>query len=360
MEIREVKQFLGGMLDVIDPAKKDAPKIATPIMLIGATGIGKSKSLQQLAEEKGVGYIDLRLATQEVTDLVGIPRTVEVDGERRTIWTKPDWFPKEGTRGILALEEVNRAPEDVRQAIFQLLTEWKLHTHSLPQGWVIVSLVNPDNGNYHVAQLGPAFRRRFVQLVVTPPDTTEWAIWAKKAGIDERVLRFCTQMPQAFGKEEDIKIDAFPTRAGYEMLSRLMEHNIIPSNCIHEVASGILGTALATTFVQSLKKNFEQYITASQIFDNYDKFQKKYQAQVKDKRNDLIHATMVDVIATAETSKLSQKQVDNLCMYLQDSLPETLTTIVLRLDNNALLSKLSKHEDLIEKIIEIKKNIQDI
>jgi len=360
MEIKEIQQLLGNYLDIVNPANDKSPDIRIPFMLNGSTGIGKSQSLHQLCQSKGVGFIDLRLATQEVTDLVGIPRTVTVGEEYRTYWTKPVWFPEEGTRGVLALEEVNRAPEDVRQAIFQLLTEWKLHTHVLPKGWIIVALINPDNGSYHVSQLGPAFRRRFAQLVVTPPDVTDWSIWAKKADLSDKIVRFCTQFPKAFGKEEDIKIEAFPTRAGYEMLSRLIENNIVPSNCLHEIASGIIGSSLATTFVQSLKKDFEQYLTAHQIVTEYPKIQKQYKDQVEKKRNDLLHATMVDIIATVETASLSNKEADNLATYMMDSLPETLTAIVLRLSNNSVLNKLSKHEDLIMKITEIKANITDI
>jgi len=350
-------------------------------MLIGTTGCGKSWSMKELANELGVDFIDLRLATQEVTDLIGIPRTTYVNKETgevltakayatlpvekrdlyepRTFWTKPVWFPREGTKGILALEEVNRAPEDVRQAIFQLLTEWKLHTHELPTGWVIVSLINPDNGSYHVNQLDPAFKRRFVQIVVTPPDATDWCVWAKKNGLDDRVIRFVAQFPRLLGKDDDISIDAFPTRAGYHMLSILLQHNVIPPNCLHEVASGIVGTEAATSFVQALKGGFEKVITAQEILSNYSAVRARYKNLVKSNRNDLLYATMVDVIATCETKKLSKSELDNLHYYLLDSPAETLTTIVLRLSDN-VLAKLSSYADLVDKIVEIKKNISDI
>ena len=161
MQIKQVQEFIGNVSD---------KELNIPILLLGSTGIGKSYQLKELAQQKDIEFIDLRLATQEVTDLIGIPRSEK----GKTHWEKPNWFPEEGTRGILALEEVNRAPEDVRQAIFQLLTEWQLHTHKLPKSWIIVSLINPDNGAYHVNQLDPAFKRRFCQVVVDNPSEVDW------------------------------------------------------------------------------------------------------------------------------------------------------------------------------------------
>ncbi len=44
-----------------------------PTFLWGAPGIGKSSIVKQIASEKEVGFIDLRLALMDPTDLKGIP-----------------------------------------------------------------------------------------------------------------------------------------------------------------------------------------------------------------------------------------------------------------------------------------------
>ena len=379
MTVNETKQFVSNMI---------RKEVKAPVLLIGATGIGKSWSMKEVAKEMSeegepVGFVDLRLATQEVTDLIGIPRSVYVDKENpdriiskeeimngsfkgkfepRTMWTKPGWWPKEGSKGILALEEVNRAPEDVRQAIFQLLTEWKLHTHSLPDGWAIVSLINPDNGSYHVNQLDPAFKRRFIQLVVTPPDAMDWCIWAKKNKVDDRVITFVAQFPKHLGKDEDISIEAFPTRAGYTMLANLLQAGVIPDKCIHEVASGIIGIDSATVFTQSLKGNMERPISAEQIIKDYDKVREHHQKLLKAKRTDLLYCTMVDVIATIDSADIKSYKADeitNIHDYLVDCPAETLTNIILRM-NDRMLERLSKFNDLAKKASEIKRSVSEI
>jgi len=351
MKITEVQTLISNLSD---------KEINTPLLLIGPTGIGKSWLTKEIADTKGLEYIDLRLATQEVTDLIGIPRTVKHENEEpRTVWTKPNWFPKEGTKGILMLEEVNRSPEDVRQAIFQLLTEWKLHDHTLPKGWIIVSMINPDNGMYHVNQLDPAFKRRFIQVIVNPPDITDWCVWAKKNKVSDDVIRFVSQFPKSLTKSEDINIEATATPAGYHMLSTLLSNNVIPNKCLHEVASGIIGTEWATTFVQSLRQDFEKPITAEQIFSDYSKVKKRHKKMLDNSRNDLIYATMIDIIAECDTKNLKKAEVENLKDYLNDCGAETMTTIALRL-NEKILGKLSQYPELLEKVTEIKKNISDV
>ena len=355
MDIKAVQEFIKGISD---------KQLNTPVLIVGDTGIGKSYQLKDLAKAQGegFGFIDLRLATQEVTDLIGIPRTVqEGEGEFTTYWTRPNWWPKEGTRGILALEEVNRAPEDVRQAIFQLLTEWRLHTHVLPKGWSIVALINPDNNQYHVNQLDPAFKRRFIQIVMNAPHEIDWGIWAKKNEVHDDVIRFVSQFPKLLSIYEDISIDARPTPAGYHMLSTLLTAKAIPKQCLMEVATGIIGKEAAISFLQSLSRGFEKPITAKEIFEDYGKVKKRHADLLSEKRNDLLYVTMVDVIASCEVDeiKVDKKALDNFHEYLKDCKAETLTTIILRL-NEKILNKLCKFDDLVAKVNSIKKEISEV
>ena len=159
--------------------------VHVPPLLVGPMGVGKSWIPKEAAKELGIACIDLRLAQQEVGDLTGLPRR---DG-KRTVWSRPEWWPEDPTsKGILFLDELNRAPVDVLQAVFQLVGEWKLHTHVLPSEWIIVSAMNPDNGSYQVDSLDIAMLRRFCQIKVLP-SSGEWVRWAERYGIDHRIIR---------------------------------------------------------------------------------------------------------------------------------------------------------------------------
>jgi len=356
MRIKDIKQLISNV---------NKKELHIPILLIGATGIGKSCLVKQICKELGIGYVDLRPATQETTDLIGIPRGKEITyGELRklkTFWSEPEWWPQEGTKGILALEEVNRAPEDVKQALFQIVTEWRMHTHILPKGWSIVAIINPDNGNYHVSQLDPAFKRRFVQIIVEP-DVQDWISWAKMEKLHEDILSFIQLFPKDLYIGEDIKIDAKPTPAGYHMLSILLNAQVIPPNCEHEIASGILGTTIGTKFITTRDKNFERFIKGIEILNNYSKVKDKY---IKITRQDLLYATMLDVVAECESNpKLNNEQLKNLKDYLLDSNPEIRVTVLSRLVNNSvngkseIIEKLSNFDDLVDDIIKLRKEVE--
>lgn len=44
-----------------------------PLMVWGAPGIGKSSIMRGVAEELGIGFIDVRLAQREPVDIRGLP-----------------------------------------------------------------------------------------------------------------------------------------------------------------------------------------------------------------------------------------------------------------------------------------------
>ena len=78
----------------------------TPAMLWGPPGVGKSEAVQQAADERGIGFIDLRVATLEAVDLRGLPHVEN----NRAKWSIPDFFPdldRDGPEGIFFLDEIN-------------------------------------------------------------------------------------------------------------------------------------------------------------------------------------------------------------------------------------------------------------
>src|ERR1019366_7781561 len=98
--------------------------------LWGAQGVGKTQGVRQIAEEMGGGFVHLNLATQEVGDLVGL---LVHNSDGTVKHARPEWFPIEG-KGIVFLDECNRASPDGLQAMFPFITEGTIHTHRLGSG----------------------------------------------------------------------------------------------------------------------------------------------------------------------------------------------------------------------------------
>lgn len=166
--------------------------------LIGETGIGKTELLAQYTMNKGMDLIPLHVSQIEPSDLVGLYKTTEDD---RTMTCPPNWLPykasskedksKQQTNkesidqlrkiftgeinpngGVIFLDEVNRGHEDIRQAIYQLVNERRVHTYVLPANYYIAAASNPGSQGYEVNEFDDALMNRFAWIKFRP-DTTE-------------------------------------------------------------------------------------------------------------------------------------------------------------------------------------------
>jgi hypothetical protein len=175
----------------LGPLVKDVLKVAyrarRPVLLEGATGIGKSQIVEQMACELGIGLVVLDLSLLEPPDLVGLP-TIAAG---RTTYAVPSILPRDGA-GILLLEELNRAERYIQQPALQLLTGRRLHEYELPAGWSTCAAINPEDGDYQVTPLDPALRSRFLNLAVRA-DRACWLEWATANSVHAAVLQLARQ-----------------------------------------------------------------------------------------------------------------------------------------------------------------------
>ena len=115
-----------------------------PVFIWGAPGIGKSSIVKQIAKQRELEFIDLRLSLLDPTDLKGIPFFNSETKEG--IWAKPSFLPsKQDSKGILFLDEINTAPPAVQASAYQLILDRKVGEYELPEGWSIVAAGNREN-----------------------------------------------------------------------------------------------------------------------------------------------------------------------------------------------------------------------
>ena len=62
-----------------------------PVFVWGSPGIGKSSIIKQIAEEKGLEFVDLRLSLLDPTDLKGIPFFDQENNQ--AVWASPNFLP---------------------------------------------------------------------------------------------------------------------------------------------------------------------------------------------------------------------------------------------------------------------------
>lgn len=137
----------------------------------GEAGLGKSEITQawvkkQRARNSEFGFLDLRIAYMEAPDLIGFPdKTIDANNVARTSHLLPEYWPTSG-EGLILLEEPNRGTTGVMNCLMQLLTDFKVHNYTLPEGWMIAACINPDSSEYDVNTMDAALKDRFVEFEV--------------------------------------------------------------------------------------------------------------------------------------------------------------------------------------------------
>lgn len=181
------------MKQVVELAVRDGEK--RPLFFLGKGGIGKSKIVESVANEMGIGYIDIRLLLYTETDIKGIP--YPDDAKEFTIWLQNDILPrvdKDGAEGILVLDEITSAMKSVRTAIYQLLQERKLGNYVLPEGWRVVCLGNgeQDGGDFNGMEGNFANR---CSMFKVEADAESFRRYGMTAGINPYVLAYIGWAP---------------------------------------------------------------------------------------------------------------------------------------------------------------------
>ncbi len=215
-----------------------------PVLLEGPTGIGKSQIVAEFARTAGIQCVVLDLSLLEPPDLVGLP--VIRDG--RTHYASPSELPTEG-RGVLMLEELNRAEIPVMQPALQLLSARRLHAYELPPGWFCVAAVNPEDGDYQVNRLDPALRARFMQLAVCA-DRASWLLWAEARRVHPAVLSVVREHATVFD-------DAPPRSWAYvsDLLLALRPDELARRDLVVAALRGYLPTSWASLVADSLTRD---------------------------------------------------------------------------------------------------------
>lgn len=253
------------------------------VIMEGLHGIGKSNIVKQFANEEDYHLEELFLSHQEVGDLIGIPHTIEKEGTTITTWSLPIWLQRmniaasQGKKCILFLDELNRAPIDVRQSALQLVLERQIHEHKLPSvngdRTLVVAAINPAD-DYQVDELDPALLDRFLHIHVEA-DASAWLEWARKSKVNGIVRDFIGEYPDRLHwSPADGTIGATPR--SWAKLGDFMDNiEHIKEDVLFQIIKGKIGTEIASQFYMFFK-NYVNVVKMSDIEkivnDNVDNF----------------------------------------------------------------------------------------
>jgi len=235
-----------------------------PVFVWGAPGIGKSSIVKQIAEQKEMAFLDLRLSLLDPTDLKGIPFFNAKTKEG--VWAKPSFLPSDpDSKGILFLDEINTAPPAVQASAYQLILDRKVGEYELPKGWSIVAAGNRENDRGVVYKMPPPLANRFVHFEMEV-DFDNWKAWAYGAGIESAIISYLAyDKSMLFTFDPTSNEKAFATPRSWEYVDSIVKSGI-DTELILDSISGAVGREAAVGY-SSFKKVMKQLPDLNTILD---------------------------------------------------------------------------------------------
>ena len=292
MKAKEIKNSLDGLIES-----------QIPVFVWGSPGIGKSSIIKQIAKDKGLEFVDLRLSLLDPTDLKGIPFFDKDNHE--AVWASPNFLPKEpNSKGILFLDEINTAPPSVQASAYQLVLDRKVGDYELPKGWSIVAAGNHESDRGVVYRMPPPLANRFVHLNMEV-SFEDWKSWAYGSDIDSTIIAFLHyDSSRLFDFDPTDNQKSFPTPRSWEYVDKILASKIDEALLL-EVISGAVGAESATAFV-SFRKVMYRLPDIDKLLDGED-VEVEHDSQV-------LFALVAGIVSSIKQED-SMKKIDNALKF---------------------------------------------
>jgi hypothetical protein len=291
LNVNELKDFLKHIIDNNRYLQENnKPMISTEV--IGDSGIGKTSSIVQLADELGLNFVKLNLAQiEEIGDLVGFPiRQFEMKDKKVTEWVDensvedyrkkgfestglnrmsycpPEWISGKTNGGILLLDDWNRADMRFIQAVMELIDRQQYISWKLPKDWHIILTANPDNGDYLVNSIDNAQKTRFISVNLKF-DLKCWGKWAEQSKLDGRCINFMLMHPELVTKE----VNSRSVSMFFNSISSLKSfEESLP--LIQMIGEGSVGSEFSTLFTMFINNKLDKMISPENIMTQDEQY----------------------------------------------------------------------------------------
>jgi len=349
LNVKEAKLFLKHIINNNRYLQsQNKPPVAVEV--VGDSGIGKTSTIVQLAEELDLNFVKLNLAQiEELGDLVGFPiRQFEVckadndclwideqavneythqgytfTGKNRMSYCPPEWISGKSKGGILLLDDWNRADVRFIQAVMELIDRQQYISWELPKDWHIILTSNPDNGDYLVNSIDNAQKTRFISVDLKF-DINCWGEWAENASIDSRCINFLLKHPELVSTNTNSRsITTF-----FNSISSLKSFDS-ELGLIQMIGEGSVGSEFTTMFSMFINNKLDRIISPETIMTHESEEYVLNTLKGIIGKDDNYRADLASIISTrivnfssfyAKNNKVEKTYIDRLALLMNEEL----------------------------------------
>ncbi len=300
-------------------------------------GIAKSAIARSIADKMGFDYLDVRLSMSDETDFkFPFLKDAEFNGNVLKVsgYAIPEWaFDANKRPTIIHFEELNRAPQFVRNAALQILLERQIGNFKFNGTVLMMASGNlGDEDGTDVEEFDNALNNRLIHFSHTL-SSDEWVDNFGKANCHPTVVSYIRAYPEKLYQNPTENTKAYATPRSWLFLSDFITKNFgmdasprefLPY--LQEVAHGYIGNG-AQRFLQYCQEMVN--ITIQDIINRYDKVEEELSKYNRDKNSELIQS-----LKEFEIKKFTEKQLDNVTKFLKRVSDDELTAYLLHVLDN--------------------------
>ena len=233
--------------------------VESNVLITGAHGVGKTSIIKQVFEDNGLVLNESWLYFSGSTldpwvDFIGIPKEIEYNGKKCIEIIPPKAFIDEGKIQAIFIDEFNRSPSKIRNALLELCQFKSINGRKFPNLKVVWAAINPEDeeNTYDVERLDPAQKDRFPGNQIFVPYACDTEYFNKKYGNDIATtsINWWNDLP------ENIKKQVSPRRLDYALeymakgipLEDILPKDSNPSKLRQDLSNGPIDKKLSKLY----------------------------------------------------------------------------------------------------------------
>jgi flagellar biosynthesis chaperone FliJ len=294
------------------------------LYVTGEPATGKTAIFRQIAKNEGWNLVDKRLGQIDESEVIGIPKTKEIDGVSVMSYAIPEYaFNANKRPTLIVFDELNRALLPVRNASLQLLNERQIgDDFYFNENVYMVALGNlGDEDGTEVEEFDTALNSRLIHFrhVLTIP---EWVNNFAKANVIPSIVSFVENNPQHFNRikkgEEDgsVATCAYANPRTWTFLSKAIEtiygknpsiQDFLPF--VKKQGMSYIGTSV-TKFIRYLEDI--SAINVNNVINDFSSVEDSIKKFNRDRKSELLNE-----LKKTKIVDLSAKQLNNVSNFLK-------------------------------------------